>query len=195
MVFDPLEVTISEPVVLFNSRVKPLVSMMYKAKTSVSQGCGVTKARAVAGVAQFHVEEGYLIEDGSQSIDIIEFDEEKFFSGDINPYEDPEGWAEDIETIEVDPEGMLQLAQLHGKLEREFSVATSEDDWRVDYGDEDITYVIESEDGCVVGMQEHWDKAQEALEEVNGWDDGKTYWINEVEGEPEFKLTDAEGSV
>lgn len=165
---------------------------MYYAESDMANGHGVTKERAIAGVCAFHVKEGYMRE-SQVTFTVIEYRPRDFFGGEkVSSIIEPEeqDWARDVEEVTLEPDGIRRFAELHNKLEKQLKVTESEDDWRVDFGDEDITYVTKCESGGVVGIDEHWDEAKETLEEVREWPDGKDYWIDEVEGEVEFTLTE-----
>lgn len=169
---------------------------MYFARTYGAQGCGVTEAQALAGLASFHRSDDVVeITEGAKfTVTIIEFRPDQFYGIDDAHSSEPEEWARDIREVEIGSDGMERLADRFEALEREGSVANGAADWRVDYGDDDITYVVKDEDDCVVDICEHWDQAKEARDECNDdWDDGKSYWIDEVEGEVELGFTEVEG--
>lgn len=162
---------------------------MFKAECSFSVGVSVTKARAVAGVCNFIVEEGYY-EDSEfpVEVDIKEFDQ-RLYGNDGSVHNIDDEWVRSESTVTVDPEGVRRFAELHRMIEDELEIAEGEDDWRIDYGDDDITYVTRSESGTVVSIDEHWNRAKESRDEANEWDDGEEYWIDEVEGGVEERLS------
>ena len=162
---------------------------MFKAECSFSVGVSVTKARAVAGVCNFIVEEGYYEDnDFPIAVDITEFDQ-RLYGNDGNVHDIDDEWVRSESTVEVDPEGVRRFAELHRMIENELEIAEGENDWRIDYDDDNITYVTRSESGTVVSIDEHWDQAKESREEANEWDDGEEYWIDEVEGDVEERLS------
>lgn len=162
---------------------------MFKAECSHSVGVSVTKARAIAGICNFVVDEGYYTSDYQLEVEITEFDQRMYGSDNADVYNIADEWVESESTVTVDPEGVKRFAELHQQIEDELAIAESETNWRVDYGDDDITYVTKSENGGVVSIDEHWDQAKESREQANAWDDGETYWIDEVEGDVVENLT------
>jgi hypothetical protein len=168
---------------------------MFRANTSICMGDGVTRARALMGIARFLVNDSdFDVPDKQITVKIAEYDPVELFSdGDPDPYDDIEEWGRDVEEVTLEPDSIRRLGRLEEQIESEFGAATGEDDWRIDYDDEDITYVVRSETGTVVGIEEHWDRAKEARDKCNeGWDDGQEYWIDEIEGEPKFTFTEVD---
>lgn len=166
---------------------------MFTVRSKLYSGWGVTKARAIAGLCHAHQSDD-RIPRADIELTVIEFRNEDYYGQDTD-WHNPENWAEEITHVTITPDEFHEFADRHVQMERQGSIAEGEADWRIDYGDEDITYVIKSEDtGTVVGMQDHWDRAKEALEEVNNWDDGETYWIKEVEGDVKLQLAPVDGS-
>lgn len=161
---------------------------MFKAECSFGMGVSVTKARAIAGVCNFIVEEGYYESDYTLQVEITEFDAE-LYGNNGNVHDIDDKWVKSTSTVSVDPDGIKRFAQLHQMIEEELEIAEGEEDWRIDYGDDDITYVTKSDNGTVVSIDEHWDQAKESREEANNWEDGETYWIKEVEGDVVDNLT------
>lgn len=169
---------------------------MYFARTNAAQGCGITEAQALAGLALFYRSDDVVeIRDGAVlNVKIIEFRAEQFYGNDDAVYDEPEAWSEDIRELELGSDGIHRLADRFEAMEREGEIASGTADWRIDYGDDEISYVVMDEDGRVVSICEHWDQAKEARDECNDdWDDGKSYWIDEVEGEVELRFTEVEG--
>lgn len=161
---------------------------MFRAKCSFSVGVSVTKARSVAGICNYIVGEGYFEDEFPVEVEITEFDE-RLYGNNGNIYDIDEEWIMSESTITVDPDGVRRFAHLHRAMEEEMAIAEGEEDWRIDYGDDDISYVTKSEKGTVVSIDEHWDQAKESREQANEWEDGETYWIDEVEGDVFDKLT------
>lgn len=161
---------------------------MFRAKCKFSVGVSVTKARAVAGVCSFIVDEGYFKDEFTLEVEITEFDP-RLYGNDGDVHNIDEKWVKSESTVKVDPLGVKRFADLHMAMEKELSIAEGEEDWRIDYGDDDISYVTKSEQGTVVAIDEHWDKAKASCEEANEWADGETYWIDEVEGDVFDQLT------
>lgn len=165
---------------------------MYQAVSSVAQGFGVTKGRALAGIADFLVSDGdFDVPSHKMKVEIAEFDAgTRFGQDEPTPWENRESWARSTDEVHLEPDAIRELAHHHQKIEEHVDLAEDWHDWRIDYGDENITYVIKSESGAVVGMEDHWDKAKEGRDECNEeWDDGEEYWIDEVEGDVELTLT------
>ncbi len=150
---------------------------MFFVRTGGWEGCGVTKARALTGMASA-MKSNNRVSD-VQTVTVIEFYPEDYF-GKQTDWHNPENWAKNITEIKISSTGIHELAERHRNMEKEGDIVNCTDDWRIDYGDENITYVIKS-DNCIVGLDEHWDEAKESLKEVNAWDDGEDYYIEEVE--------------
>lgn len=165
---------------------------MFRAMCRASFGVGVTKARAISGVCNYIIEDSVYdeLEDINQiKFEIIEFDEAVFSSDDNNVLNIDDKWVESESEVFIGPDGIERFSNLHKAIEREMRIAECEDDWRIDYDDDDITYVTKSEEGAVVSIDEHWDQAKKSREKANNWNDGETYWIEEVEGDVVDHLT------
>lgn len=160
---------------------------MFFARSKYHEGCGVTKARAIAGVCYAQVDDD-MVPSSQRELTIIEFRPEDFF-GQTTDWHNPEKWALDVSTEQINPDEIHRLADLHEQTEHQASIVENESDWRIDYGDDDITYVTKSEDGGIVAFDDHWDQAKESRDQANDWDDGETYWIDDVEGELNLALT------
>jgi len=158
---------------------------MIIAHTAGWKGFGVTKARAISGmVSALRDNEGSVAD--IRTVTLIEFRPEDYFGKQVNE-NNPEEWAKEITEVKISKSGINRLADIHEELEKEGNIVNGTQDWRVDYGDEDITYVIRS-DNFIVGFDEHWDEAKKSLEEVNNWNDEEKYYIDEVEGDVELKF-------
>jgi len=158
---------------------------MIIARTAGWRGFGVTKARAISGMFSALRDNDGSVAD-MRTVTLIKFRPEDYFGKQVNE-QNPEEWAEEITEVKISKSGINRIADIHEELEKEGNIVTGTKDWRVDYGDEDITYVIRS-DNFIVGFEEHWDEAKKSLEEVNSWNDGEKYYIDEVEEEVELTL-------
>jgi hypothetical protein len=167
---------------------------MFRALTYGARADGLTKERALMGLCHFYVSDDlFEVPETDLRVTIATVDDEKIFDREQPlPREEVDQWAEDVEKLKLEPDTIRQLASLQTQIEQELAVAEGTDDWRIDYGDDEITYVTKSESGTVVSIDEHWDQAKESREQANNWSDGETYWTDEVEGEVDLALTDIE---
>lgn len=161
---------------------------MFFARSGGWEGCGITKSRALAGLASGKKDNNRVSD--MQTVTLIEFYPENFF-GEQTDWHNPENWAKNITKIDISKTGIHALADSHKNMETEGDITTGTEDWRIDYGDDDITYVIRSDNG-IVGMDEYWDEAKKSLEDVNSWNDGEEYYIDEVEGDVELTLSEVD---
>lgn len=102
---------------------------MFKAECSFSFSVSVTKARAIAGVCNFIVNEGYYTPDHQLQVEITEFDQRMYGSENADVYNIADEWVESTSTVSVDPEGVKRFAELHQQIEDEPAIAKGEDDW------------------------------------------------------------------